>query len=183
MLNKVKKPAYEKSRVFYKFYINLENENILHEDRRRNIPFYTPFIVANIHVLSKSAAHPGYCLVVVDLFTSKVYIYQMKKRNLLSKKLGLFYNNIERKRKQVNSDEKMRLQTDLEFQQNRLKTLNKKFNIEMFRNRARGGKAYATEQKIREFKKLFLKQKIIQGNNNQKARTEQNNKKSHRKFK
>ena len=49
--------------------------------------------------------------------------------------------------------------TDLEFQQNKLKTLNKKFNVEMFRNRARGGKAYATEQKIREFKKLFLKAK------------------------
>ena len=44
MLNKAKKSAYEKDCVFYKLYINLEDENILYEDRRHNILFYTPFI-------------------------------------------------------------------------------------------------------------------------------------------
>ena len=34
LLNRAKKSAYEKDRVFYKFYINLENESILYEDRR-----------------------------------------------------------------------------------------------------------------------------------------------------
>ena len=55
----------------------------------------------------------------------------------------------------------MRLQTDLEFQQNKIKNLNKKYNVEMFSTRVRGGKAFAAEQKIREFKKLLLKVKAL----------------------
>ena len=51
----------------------------------------------------------------------------------------------------------MRLQTDLEFQQNEIKKLNKKYDVEMFSTRLRGGKAFAAEQKIREFKKILLK--------------------------
>ena len=55
----------------------------------------------------------------------------------------------------------MKLQTDLEFQQNEIKNLNKKYNVEIFSTRVRGGKAFAAEQKIREFKKLLLKIKAI----------------------
>ena len=55
----------------------------------------------------------------------------------------------------------MKLQTDLEFQQNEIKKLNKKYNVEMFSTRVRGGKAFAAEQKIRELKKLLLKIKSI----------------------
>ena len=80
----------------------------------------------------------------------------MKKRNLLKKKMELFYEEVNHKRK-----EKMRLQTDLEFQQNEIKELNKKYNAEMFSTRVRGGKAFAAEQKIREFKKLLLKIKSL----------------------
>ena len=50
----------------------------------------------------------------------------------------------------------MRLQNDLEFRQNEIKKLNKKYNIEMFSGRVREGKAYGAEQKIREFKKLLV---------------------------
>ena len=49
----------------------------------------------------------------------------------------------------------MRLQTDLEFQQNEIKRLNEKYNVEMFSSWVRRGKAYAAEQKIRELKKLI----------------------------
>ena len=62
----------------------------------------------------------------------------MKKRNLLKKKMQIFYEEIHHKRK-----ERMRLQTDLEFQQNEIKNLNKKYNVEMFSTRVRGGKAFA----------------------------------------
>ena len=68
----------------------------------------------------------------------------------------VFYLLIEHKRKEI-----MRVQTDLEFQQNEIKNLNKKYNVEMFSTRVRGGKALAAEQKIREFKKLLLKIKAI----------------------
>ena len=66
----------------------------------------------------------------------------MKKRNLLKKKMQTFYEEVEHKRK-----ERMRVQTDLEFQQNEIKNLNKKCNVEMFSTRVRG-KAFAAEQKI-----------------------------------
>ena len=55
----------------------------------------------------------------------------------------------------------MRLQVDLEFQQNEIKRLNRKYNGEMFSSRVRTGKAYAAEQKIREFKKLLFKSKKV----------------------
>ena len=67
-----------------------------------------------------------------------------------------FYEEITHKRK-----DRMRLQTNLEFQQNEIKNLNKKYNVKMFSTRVRGGKAFAAEQKIREFKKLLLKIKTI----------------------
>ena len=44
LLNKVKKSAYEKDCVFYNFYKNPEDENVLYEDRKRQVLFYTPFI-------------------------------------------------------------------------------------------------------------------------------------------
>ena len=55
----------------------------------------------------------------------------------------------------------MRLQTDLELLQNEIKKLNKKYNVDMFSTKLRGGKAFATEQKIREFKKLLFKSKRL----------------------
>ena len=51
----------------------------------------------------------------------------------------------------------MRLQVDLEFQQNKIKKINQKYNVEMFSSKNRGGKAYAAEQKIREFKKILFR--------------------------
>ena len=55
----------------------------------------------------------------------------------------------------------MRLQTDLEFLQNEMKKLNKKYNIDMFSTKLRGGKAFVAKQKIREFKKLLFKNKRL----------------------
>ena len=55
----------------------------------------------------------------------------------------------------------MRLQKDLEFRQNEIKKLSKKYNIEMFSSHVRGGKAYVNEQKIREFKKFLCRSKRL----------------------
>ena len=43
----------------------------------------------------------------------------------------------------------MRLQVDNEFEQIKIKDLNEKNNIQIFTSSLRGGKAFATEQKIR----------------------------------
>ena len=74
--------------------------------------------------------------------------------------MEFFCQDIHPKRQQIaKNPERMRLQTDLEFQQNEIKTLNKKCNVEMLSFHVRGGKAYAAEQKIRDFKKLLFKSK------------------------
>ena len=53
----------------------------------------------------------------------------------------------------------MRLQTDLEFNQNKIKELNKKLDVDMFHTRLCVGKAFPAEQKIRELKKNLLRSK------------------------
>ena len=50
--------------------------------------------IADTRFLAKSAVDPKYCLLLVDLFTSKIYVYPMKNRSLLAKKLKLFYEDI-----------------------------------------------------------------------------------------
>ena len=103
--------------------------------------------IADTRFLVKSAVDPKYCLLLVDLFTSKVYIYPMKSRNLLAKKLKLFYEDVKNKR-----IGRMRLQTNSEFKQNQILKLNDEFNANMFHTRLLGGKAFAVEQKIRVIK-------------------------------
>ena len=180
LLNKGRKSSYDKDKVFYKLFNIVENKNIIYENEENRVPFYTPFLpqkknidrstlytvngplhffhadIAFLKFLAKSAIDSKYTLVCVDLFTSKVYIYTMRKRSNLFKKLETFYKEIDSKRKK---NEKMRLQTDQEFQQNEIKKINLKYNVEMFRSRLRGGKAFAAEQKIREFKKILFKTK------------------------
>ena len=75
--------------------------------------------------------------------------YYILNRSLLAKKLNLFYNDVK--------TGKMHLQTDLEFNQNQIKKLNNGFNVEIIHTKVRGGKAFAAEQKIREFKKNYKK--------------------------
>ena len=55
----------------------------------------------------------------------------------------------------------MHLQTDKEFDQNK-KKLNKDFDVEMYQANLRGGKAFAAEQKLGEFRKMLLRSKRIE---------------------
>ena len=83
--------------------------------------------IADLRFLAKSAVDPKYCLLIINLFTSKIYVYPINIGSLLAKKMEIFYNNI-----QLKTTGKMRLQTDLEFNQNKIKALNKKYDVEMF---------------------------------------------------
>ena len=96
--NKARKSLYKKDKDFYKYYLDLEDKNVLYESKNpgTKIPFYTLFVeqrkeidwtstlhsikaplelvhadVADIRFFSKSAVDPKYCLLAVDLFTSK----------------------------------------------------------------------------------------------------------------
>ena len=51
----------------------------------------------------------------------------------------------------------MHLETGREFQQTNIKNLNKQFDVDMYNTNLRGGKAFASEQKICELKKLLLR--------------------------
>ena len=196
LINKGRKSSYEKDKVFYKLFNVIENRNIIYENEKERLPVYTPFTeqkkdkdrstlytingplqffhadIAYINFLAKSAVDPKFALVCVYLFTSKVYIYTMKKRSNLVNKLEIFYREIQPKRKE---NERMRLQTDLEFQQNEIKKLNLKYNVEMFNSRLRGGKAFTAEQKIREFKKILFKSKRLHKILNSKKRLNSKN--------
>ena len=180
MLNKGRKSIYEKDKVFYNLLKKIDDKDVIYDKEEKRIPFYTPFTpqrkdidrstlfslngpiqffhadIAYLQFLAKSAVDPKFALVCVDLFTSKIYVYTMKSRRNLASKLEIFYKEIQKKRL---NNEKMRLQTDQEFQQNEIKKLNQKYNVEMFSSRLRGGKAFAAEQKIRELKKVIFKTK------------------------
>ena len=176
LIKKAKPAFYDKEEeVFVNLYEQLEDKDFY---KNENLPLVTPFIdkktnidhstlysfskpfqmlhtdIAVLRLLAKSAADPKYCLSLVNLFTSKVYVYPMKNRSLLAKKLELFYTDIQPKR-----TGKISLQADLEFNQNKTEQLNQKFDVEMFHMQLRRGNAFAAEQKIREFKKILLRSK------------------------
>ena len=109
VLKKASKSFYEKDKVFVNLYNQLE-EKIFYQ-KRNILPVVTPFIssksnvdhstlysidkpfellhvdIADTRFLAKSAVDPKYCLLLVGLFTSKVYVYPMKNRSLLLKKI------------------------------------------------------------------------------------------------
>ena len=59
----------------------------------------------------------------------------------------------------------MRMQTDNEFQQVKMKDLNSNYNVAMSMTNVRGKKAFAAEQRIRELKRRILKLKTISDQN------------------
>ena len=77
----------------------------------------------------------------------------MRSRKQILQKMKIFYDEIKNKR----SKKTMRLQVDNEFQQAKIKDLNDGNNVEMFTTSVRGGKPFATEQKIREPKSRVAK--------------------------
>ena len=179
LINKASKSVFAKDQLFVNLYKQLEdktkfkNTNLLpittpFYESKSNVDHSTLFSIskpfellhgdiADTRFLAKSAVDPKYCLLMVDLFTSKVYVYPMKNRSLLAKKLKLFYDDIQKKRTGL-----MRLQTDLEFKENEILKLNNDYDVEMFHTKVRGGKAFAAEQKIGQFKKLLLKGKKLE---------------------
>ena len=121
LLSKARESLHEKDEVFYKYYLDSQDKNMLYENNntKTRTPFYTPFVgqkkdidqfsalystkglfnlvhasMLEIRFFSKSAINPKYCLLVVDVFTSKMFVCPMKSRNLLARKLELFYQDI-----------------------------------------------------------------------------------------
>ena len=84
--------------------------------------------IGNLEFLGKNVTFPQYVLVLVDLFSSKIYIFPMRSRKQIRQRLEQFYEEVESKRK----GKKMKLQVNQEFQQVRLKDLSKQNSVKMF---------------------------------------------------
>ena len=119
LINKAKKSTYAKDNVFVNLYNQLDDKNFYQQSS--NLHLVTPFVnkrsnidrstlysiskpfellhvdIADIRFLAKSAVDPKHFLLIVDLFSSQIYIYPMKNRSLLARKLHLFYKDIEKK--------------------------------------------------------------------------------------
>ena len=166
---RLKKSKYPKDKLFFKILNDLDREksvifnpetvNRTDDVEKRDIDRSTLYSfsrllellhadVANLEFLGKNATFPQYVLLVVDLFSSKTYTYPMRPRRQIRDRLEQFYLDVQGKRK----GRRVRLQVDKEFQQLKIKDLNKKFNVEMHSTLLMGGKAFAAEQKIRELK-------------------------------
>ena len=91
----------------------------------------------------------------------------MKNRSLIPLKLLKFYKEVANKRK----NKEMRLQTDLEFKQKKIFSLNKKYNVDMFSTAVRGGNAFTAEQKLRELKKRLSRLLVLQRNSKKKFKS------------
>ena len=179
LLNKGRKSSYEKDKVFYKIFSLIEDKDVIYDfdTDKPKLPFYTLFVeqkedidrssslytingpmqffhadLAYLQLFAKGAVDPKYFLVCVDLFSWKIYVYTMRKKSNLVQKMELFYKEIEQKR---NQKEKMRLQVDLEFQQNEIKKLNQKYNVEMFSTKIRGGKLLQPNKKLENLKNFI----------------------------
>ena len=111
--------VYKKDKVFVNLYKPLEDKNV---NKKLNVPLMTPFFtqkndldhstlysvskpfdlvhgeIADTRFWAKSAVDPKCCLLLVNLFISKIYVFPMKNRSLLSKKLKLFREEIQKKR-------------------------------------------------------------------------------------
>ena len=100
LLNKAKKSRYGKDIVFVNLYNQLEDKNFY--QKNNNLPLVTSFVnkrsniddstrysisksfellhadIADLRFLAKSVVDPKHYLLIVDLFTSKIYVYPMK---------------------------------------------------------------------------------------------------------
>ena len=72
---------------------------------------------------------------IVHLHSSKVYVYTMRSRTQILKKLEQFYVDVQNKN--------TKLQVDNEFQKVKIKDLNDRYNVTMFTTSLREGKAFA----------------------------------------
>ena len=108
--------------------------------------------VANLEFLGKNATFPQDVLLVVDLFSSKTYTYLMRSKRQIRDRLEQIYLDEPGKRK----GRKVRLQVDKEFQQLKIKDLNKKFNMEMYFTSLRGGRLLLPKRKSDNSKSELL---------------------------
>lgn len=121
-IKKLKKSNYAKDNEFGKLFNSV---NYTFFDEHKNVSLKTSFAeknyeidrstlysfhgplqllladVAYLEFLEKSTTDQKYCLIIVDLFSSKTYVYPMKSRKSITNKLETFYKEIKIREKKV----------------------------------------------------------------------------------
>ena len=170
-LKKLKKSRFENDRYFLKQYLHFKGihkeipnvlvlatlkEQIPIVTRYTKAPYYNritlysiggPFELlhvdlADVNFTKPSASDPKYVLLAVDLFSSKIYVYPMKKRNNLVKFMARLYEDLVSEGLNENTSEPMRVQSDQEFLQNAIIKLNKEHNVIGFTSKLNDGHAF-----------------------------------------
>ena len=109
ILKKEKKAVYDKDKVSVNLYEQLEDKDFY---KNENLLLVTPFVDKRIKIdrstlfsfskpfqaIHANIADLRFLPKLLDLFTSKIYVFPMKNRSLLAKKLEGFYNEIPPKR-------------------------------------------------------------------------------------
>ena len=173
LLVRLKKSKYPKDKLFFKIVNDLDREKSVifnpetvnrtdyvekrDIDRSTLYSFSRPLKllhadVANLEFLGKNATFPQYVILVVDLFSSKTYTYLMRSRRQIRDRLEQFYLDVQGKRK----GRRARMQVDKEFQQLKIKDLNKKFNVEMYSTSLRGERLLLPNRKSENSKSELL---------------------------
>ena len=84
LLNKTRKSFYKKDKIFYKFYLELENKNILYENdegAKTRIPFYTSFVEQRKDIDRSSALYSvkaPFELVDADIANIQVFFLNLQ---------------------------------------------------------------------------------------------------------
>ena len=122
-IKKAKKSSYSKDNLLLKL-INLIENDIDEISKTNQIPTRTDYVekrdidrsilysfdgpfqlvhadVADLQFLGKSATVPRNVLLVVDLYSSKVYVYPVRSRKQILQKLNQFFDEIKNKRKKM----------------------------------------------------------------------------------
>ena len=120
MLNKFKKCKFEKDKELFKLVNLVDNKDFLDNknapiridyvekreiDRSRLYSFDGPFQVihtdvGNLEFLRKNATFSQHVLLIVDLYSLKVYTYSMKSRKQILQKMKIFYDQVRSKEKE-----------------------------------------------------------------------------------
>ena len=178
-LNKGRKSSYEKDKVFYRIFNLIEDKDVIYDKDKPKLPFYTPFIEQKKDIDRSSSLYTidgpiatfscGRCLFTIFfkkccrseicfslrgfIFMENLHLCDEKKSNL-AQKMELFYKEIVQNR---NQKEKMRLQVDLEFQQNEIKKLNEKYKFKCSVQKLEAEKLLQPNKKLENLKKIYLK--------------------------
>ena len=111
LLEKLKKSFYSKGKLLKLIHLFEKDAGQINQAKKKKknqIPtlysFNCPFQlhhtdIVNLELLGKSATTPNYALLIVDIYSSKVYVYLMRSRKQLLQRLKKLYDVYKTKEK------------------------------------------------------------------------------------